>query len=86
MMPTLTLPGVGAAVEVVLAGVAAAPAAGAVLEFGVYHGLSLRKIAQQVATPIHGFDSFEGLPEDWKPGEAKGSYSTGGRVPTVPDS
>ena len=63
---------------------AAAPAAGAVLEFGVYHGLSLRKIAQQVATPIHGFDSFEGLPEDWKPGEAKGSYSTGGRVPTVP--
>ena len=63
---------------------AAAPAAGVVLEFGVYHGLSLRKIARHVATPIHGFDSFEGLPEDWKPGEAKGSYSTGGRVPTMP--
>lgn len=63
---------------------AAAPAEGAVLEFGVYHGLSLRKIARQVTTPIHGFDSFEGLPEDWKAGEGKGSYSTGGRVPKMP--
>jgi len=63
---------------------AAAPAAGEVLEFGVYHGLSLRKIAKRIATPIHGFDSFEGIPEDWKPGEPRGSYSTGGRVPVMP--
>lgn len=63
---------------------AAAPAAGEVLEFGVYHGLSLRKLAKRVSTPIHGFDSFEGLPEDWRPGEPKGSYSTRGRVPKVP--
>ena len=63
---------------------AAAPAAGEVLEFGVFHGLSLRKLAKRVSTPIHGFDSFEGLPEDWRPGEPRGSYSTGGRVPTVP--
>ena len=63
---------------------AAAPAAGEVLEFGVYYGLSLRKIAKRVSTPIHGFDSFEGLPEDWKPGEPKGCYSTGGRMPAVP--
>lgn len=63
---------------------AAAPATGEVLEFGVYHGLSLRKIAKRVTTPIHGFDSFEGLPEDWKQGEPKGSYSAGGRMPTVP--
>ena len=62
----------------------AAPATGEVLEFGVYHGLSLRKLAKRVSTPIHGFDSFEGLPEDWRPGEPKGSYSTHGRVPTVP--
>lgn len=62
----------------------AAPAAGAVLEFGVYHGLSLRRLARHVTTPIHGFDSFEGLPEDWKPGEPKGSYSTAGRVPEMP--
>ena len=35
---------------------------------------------------MHGFDSFEGLPEDWKAGEQKGSYSTGGRLPVVPDN
>ncbi len=63
---------------------AAAPATGEVLEFGVYHGLSLRRIAKRVATPIHGFDSFEGLPEDWSASEPKGSYSTGGRAPTMP--
>ncbi|HSN17991.1 MAG TPA: tetratricopeptide repeat protein [Gammaproteobacteria bacterium] len=61
-----------------------APSTGGVAEFGVYHGLSLRRLAQQVATPLHGFDSFEGIPEDWKPGEPKGSYSTGGRVPEMP--
>ncbi len=62
----------------------AAPATGAVLEFGVYHGLSLRKIARHVGGPVHGFDSFEGLPEDWKPGEPRGSYSTAGRIPAMP--
>jgi len=62
-----------------------APAAGVVAEFGVYHGLSLRRLARQVASPIHGFDSFEGLPEDWKPGEPKGSYSTAGRIPKMPE-
>jgi len=63
----------------------AAPAAGVVAEFGVYHGLSLRRLARHVASPIHGFDSFDGLPEDWKPGEPKGSYSTHGRVPEMPE-
>lgn len=62
----------------------AAPASGGVAEFGVYHGLSLRRLARHVAAPIHGFDSFEGIPEDWKPGEPKGSYSTRGRMPEMP--
>lgn len=62
----------------------AAPASGGVAEFGVYHGLSLRRLARQVDSPIHGFDSFEGIPEDWKPGEPKGSYSTRGRMPDMP--
>ena len=63
---------------------AAAPDTGGVAEFGVYHGLSLRRLAKDVNSPIHGFDSFEGIPEDWKPGEPKGSYSTGGRIPEMP--
>jgi hypothetical protein len=37
---------------------------GHVLEFGVFEGGSLRHIAHQVEF-IHGFDSFDGLPEDW---------------------
>jgi hypothetical protein len=38
---------------------------GHVLEFGVFCGDSLRHIAGQVADTVHGFDSFQGLPEDW---------------------
>lgn len=35
------------------------------LEFGVSTGTSLRIIAEQTPSRIYGFDSFEGLPEDW---------------------
>ena len=38
---------------------------GHVLEFGVFQGDSLRHIARQVPETVHGFDSFQGLPEDW---------------------
>lgn len=41
-------------------------------EFGVYSGESLNLIAQRV--PVIGFDSFEGLPEDWRPGFPKGTF------------
>jgi Flp pilus assembly protein TadD len=63
----------------------AAPPAGLVLEFGVWNGASIRFIAGGVAGPVHGFDSFQGLPEAWA-GEAAGSYSTGGRLPEAPDN
>ena len=61
-----------------------APSSGLVLEFGVYHGLSLRQLARRVTGPVHGFDSFEGLPEAWKAGEPAGSYSAAGRLPGMP--
>ena len=38
---------------------------GHVLEFGVLEGGSLRHIASQMRDTVHGFDSFQGLPEDW---------------------
>ncbi|MEO8818297.1 MAG: tetratricopeptide repeat protein [Paralcaligenes sp.] len=60
-----------------------ARADGLVLEFGVFHGKSIRLIASLVDTAIHGFDSFEGIPEDWNE-ESKGSYSTRGAIPKVP--
>jgi hypothetical protein len=56
---------------------------GLVLEFGVLFGTSIRQIAGMISEPIHGFDSFEGLPERWHQ-EDKGSYSTKGVIPEVP--
>ena len=39
---------------------------GMILEFGVFKGASINQIATAVPDrQIHGFDSFEGLPEDW---------------------
>ena len=53
------------------------------LEFGVYYGRSINILASHRHGVVHGFDSFQGLPEDWKLGEPKGSYSTDGRLPNV---
>ena len=64
-------------------GIAAAAGAGLVIECGVYFGRSLEQIAARLDQPVHGFDSFQGLPEDWKAGEGAGSYSTAGRLPRV---
>ena len=56
---------------------------GLVLEFGVFNGKSIRQIASLVEGEVHGFDSFEGIPEQWNH-EPKGSYSTQNRLPDVP--
>ncbi len=62
-----------------------APEDGMILEFGVGNGDSLRLLASKTKKPVHGFDSFEGLPEDWGGRhEEKGHYSTGGVRPHVP--
>jgi tetratricopeptide (TPR) repeat protein len=61
----------------------AAELQGLVLEFGVRHGNTIRQIADLVGQEVHGFDSFEGLPEQWHH-EPKGSYTTKGRIPHVP--
>ena len=46
---------------------------GFALEFGVGIGDSLRVIAEKMR--VVGFDSFQGLPEDWRPGYPKGSLA-----------
>jgi hypothetical protein len=56
---------------------------GLILEFGVRHGSSIRQLASCTSIPIYGFDSFEGLPEDWHQ-ESKEIYSTRGKIPKVP--
>jgi macrocin-O-methyltransferase TylF-like protien len=48
---------------------------GLVCEFGVWRGDSLRRLAALFSErTIYGFDSFEGLPEDWKPGFPQGHF------------
>jgi hypothetical protein len=38
---------------------------GDILEFGVYKGTSINLLASLHPTTVYGFDSFEGLPEEW---------------------
>jgi hypothetical protein len=45
---------------------------GIALEFGVGRGGSLRTIAEHM--PVIGFDSFEGLPEDWRDEFKRGHF------------
>lgn len=74
------------------------------LEFGVHEGKDLIRMASfllsleeqhgsSYKTTLHGFDSFEGLPEDWMNGQyvdgehttplyKKGAFDTGGEAPS----
>jgi len=59
------------------------------LEFGVWRGNATRYVATQLRHPgamLHGFDSFEGLPEKWNFGADTGCFSTEGEVPRVDDA
>lgn len=59
--------------------------AGFVAEFGVAGGKTLRFVASKWGGPVHGFDSFEGLPEDWSgTSERAGRFSAKGKLPAVP--
>ena len=74
------------------------------LEFGVHEGKDLLRMAKFLSrleeqdkssdtrSIFHGFDSFEGLPEDWingqvgcdeEPVHKKGAFATGGETPDV---
>jgi len=76
------LPIMGSGITVFEYAMSVAPKDGLVLEFGVRFGTSIRMIAS-MAEEVHGFDSFEGLPDEWHH-EPKGSYTTKGLVPEVP--
>ena len=55
---------------------------GLVCEFGVASGLSVNFIAEHTERTVYGFDSFDGLPEDWRPGYSKGAFARS-RLPHV---
>jgi hypothetical protein len=63
--------------------------AGHYLEFGVFTGGTIRFLAKQIRRTkkgrIHGFDSFEGLPQAWGGFNlGPSAFSTGGKLPRVP--
>ncbi len=52
---------------------------GLVCEFGVAAGKSVNFIARLLpSVTVYGFDSFEGLPEDWRDGLPKGHFKVRG--------
>jgi tetratricopeptide (TPR) repeat protein len=53
---------------------------GPVLELGVFHGVSLRWLSECAPGPLHGFDTFWGLPASWGP-VPEGRFTTAGRIP-----
>ena len=56
---------------------------GLVLEFGVRRATSTHHIAAVAGQAVHGFDSFEGLPEAWN-NEHQGVMTTGRDLPPAP--
>jgi hypothetical protein len=57
------------------------------MEFGVASGESIRYWSRELKNPtsvLHGFDSFEGLPEQAGPWY-KGQFDASGRVPIIDD-
>jgi len=58
------------------------------LEFGCWRGESMRAwsaINQHPDSRFFGFDSFEGLPEQWGAGNPKGTFSVAGQLPVIND-
>tara|TARA_B100000579_G_scaffold374401_1_gene338617 strand:+ start:353 stop:1021 length:669 start_codon:yes stop_codon:yes gene_type:complete len=51
------------------------------MEFGVFTGRSIEQLSRKCPTKIYGFDSFEGLPEQWDNDNPKGCYNLGGEIP-----
>jgi len=55
---------------------------GLLCEFGVFQGTTINHLAGLTAKTIHGFDSFEGLPEFWRPNFDKGRFAVA-KLPAV---
>jgi hypothetical protein len=76
-----SVPNWGNRYELLRASFERAPAQGLVLEFGVFHGDSINRLAgyasHRTDPRVFGFDSFEGLPEDWFIGIPRESFRTG---------
>ena len=68
-------PIIGSNIEAFRLGIGVAHNEGLVLEFGVRFGTSIRQIAEIAKQEVHGFASFQGLPDAWN-SLPPGTYST----------
>jgi hypothetical protein len=60
---------------------------GPVFEFGVWSGNTINFLASLLPeSKVYGFDSFEGLPEDWVGRTGVGAFSRNGEPPSVRDN
>jgi hypothetical protein len=66
-------------------GVDQAKGNGLFCEFGVFTGATINFIASRTKAKVHGFDSFEGLPEKWREGFDKGAFQMDG-LPRVKEN
>jgi hypothetical protein len=74
--------------QIIELALASAPPQGHCMEFGVFAGGTIRFIGKRLSDrTVHGFDSFEGLPEPWA-GYSFGrrAFDTKGRLPRVPSN
>jgi hypothetical protein len=58
------------------------------LEFGVFKGYTMSQWSVLLKNPesrFVGFDSFEGLPEDWAADYPKGTFTVHGTIPEISD-
>ena len=68
--------------ELLAKSISAVTVNGLYCEFGVYTGGTINVIADlRPDATIHGFDSFEGLPESWRDGFGKGAFAINGLPP-----
>jgi hypothetical protein len=56
---------------------------GLFLEFGVYYGESIKYLSSLTNNTFYGFDSFEGLPENWGNWMRKGAFKIGKKPPNI---
>jgi hypothetical protein len=57
---------------------------GLIVEFGVNKGRTVNFFAERVDDVVHGFDSFEGLPESWKGNtDTSNAWRNQGQLPEV---
>jgi hypothetical protein len=71
--------------DLLSAGMSAVSLDGLICEFGVYRAETINHIASLTDATVHGFDSFEGLPEDWRGGFERGAFRCDGLPPVRPN-